>query len=128
MVCCRRVLHSLLTASWEALRALRLIRVNWMAPTMPEKQCDSMASTDHAKRSHVTNLGEPNGVHFIPKEKCDSMASTDCGKKSHATNPGKADGVHFMPKEPCNSMVDRSCHTGRWSFFWCGKVHTRKEQ
>lgn len=91
---------------------------------MPEKKCDSMASTDRAKRIHVTNPGEPNGVHFMPKEKCHSMESTDCGKKSHATDPSKADGIHFMPKELC-IVVSTDCV---WSFFWRGKVHTRKEQ
>ena len=36
-----------------------------------------MATTNCGKKSHATDPGKPDGVHFMPKEQCDSIDTTD---------------------------------------------------
>jgi hypothetical protein len=72
---------------------------------MPKEQHDSMSNTDCRKKSHATDPGKPNGVHFMTKEQLESMLNTG-GKKSHVADPGKRDGIHVMPKEQRDSMVN----------------------
>ena len=58
--------------------------------------------------SHATNLGIPDGTHFMPEKQCDSMVSTDCTKKSHVTDPGEPSVIpHSMPNEQCDSMASK---------------------
>jgi hypothetical protein len=38
--------------------------------------------------SYATDLGKPNGIHFMPEEQCDSMSDSDCGRKASKASFG----------------------------------------
>jgi hypothetical protein len=68
-VCCRMMLHSLLCARWMASRAMRPIKVNRMASTSCQKSnIIPCWIQEKGKKSHVTDPGKLDGIHFMPKD------------------------------------------------------------